>query len=66
MAKVESKYIINCVSDTDAGPIHCVAVSGRFIEIKSAIIKIGIFLFFFYLRTSRIVICSNLIKVNFQ
>ncbi|KAK0095983.1 hypothetical protein PV326_006882 [Microctonus aethiopoides] len=40
MAKVESKYIINCVSDTDAGPIHCVAISGRFIEIKSAIIKI--------------------------
>ncbi|KAK0167639.1 hypothetical protein PV327_005010 [Microctonus hyperodae] len=40
MAKVESKYIINCASDTNAGPIHCVAISGRFVEIKSAIIKI--------------------------
>ncbi|KAF7988157.1 hypothetical protein HCN44_007651 [Aphidius gifuensis] len=40
-AKIESKYIIDCASKNDEGPIYCVAISGDKVEWDSTIILVN-------------------------
>lgn len=40
-AKVESKYMIDCASKEDEGPIYCVAISGEKVEWDSTVILVN-------------------------